>query len=141
MYIRWVKRGHKNNLVADVIFHDAYLVESYRNDGGKPRQRTISYLGNIRQIGDDFPIIERELFLLRAEYALQSLPELSPVDCEQLLEQLHLKVAPLTRDEMMEGFRNTLRWYYRWWKKRGEAPTREELRALIEESGEGFDLW
>lgn len=141
MYIRWVKRGHKNSPVADVVFHDAYLVESYRNDGGKPRQRTISYLGNIRQIGSEFPVIERELFLLRAEYVLQSLPEVSPADREQLLEQLHLKVPPLTRTEMMDGFRNTLCWYYRWWQKRGEPPTRQELFDLIETVGEDSELW
>ncbi len=141
MYIRWVKRGHKNNDVANVIFHDAYLVESYRNEGGKPRQRTISYLGNVRQIGDEFPTIERELFLLRAEYVLRSVTELSPADCEQLLEQLYLKVPPLTRDEIMEGFNNTVRWYYRWWQKNGDPPSREEICDLISQVEEGFDLW
>lgn len=140
MFIRWVKRGHKNNQVANVVFHDAYLVESYRNEDGKPRQRTISYLGNIRQIEDDFPTIERELFLLRAENVLQSLPELSPDDRDEVLNQLYLKVPPLTRDEMLNGFRNTLRWYYSRWQKRGDAPSFKELRQMIESAADGLDL-
>lgn len=141
MYIRWVKRAHKNNLVADVVFHDAYLVESYRNEDGKPRQRTITYLGNIRQIGNEFPIIERELFLLRAENVLRCMLDLSPADCEQILDQLHQKVPPLSREEMMEGFQNTLRWYYYWWQKHGEPPTRSEIQHLIDRAEEGYDLW
>lgn len=141
MYIRWVERGHKNNVVADVVFHDAYLVESYRNQEGKPRQRTISYLGNVRQIGDEFPLIERELFLLRAEEVLQSIPQLSPEDCDQVLNQLHLKVPPLTRVEMIEGFRNTLRWYYEWWLKQGDPPTRDELKELIESAIDDSGFW
>jgi predicted MarR family transcription regulator len=59
MYVRWVVRKHKNASVADTSFHDAYLVESYRDENGNPRQRTICYLGNIRQIAGEFPAIER----------------------------------------------------------------------------------
>lgn len=140
MFIRWIVREHKNADVADVAFHDAYLVESYRDEQGSPRQRTISYLGNIRQIGEDFPGIERELFLLRAELILQSLPDVSPQDCKQVLCQLHQKVPPLTADEVMVGFQNTLRWYYQWWHTNGErAPTRRELLRLVERAQERPD--
>ena len=132
MFIRWVKRGHKNSDVADLTFHDAYLIESYRNDEGKPRQRNIAYLGNVRQMGETFPEIERELFLLRAERVLESVPGLSQADREDVMQKLYLRVPPLTRDEMILGFRNTLSWYMDWWRKRGDAPSNDELRALIE---------
>lgn len=141
MYIRWVKRGHRNSQIADVVFHDAYLVESYRNEEGKPRQRTISYLGNVRQIGDEFPVIERELFLLRAENVLQCLSDLSPAEREQVLTLLHDKIPPLTRDEIMEGFRNTLGWYCHWWQKHGTPPTPDEIHNLIKNVARDFDLW
>lgn len=132
MFVRWIVRGHKNSEIVDVTFHNAYLVESYRDEQGEPRQRTVSYLGNIRQIGDSFPVIERELFLLRAELILNSLPDLSPYDCQQVLCQLHHKVPPLTPDEVMVGFHNTLRWYYRWWRENGGAPTPAALQRLID---------
>lgn len=141
MYIRWIKRGHKNSELVDVVFHDAYLVESYRNDEGKPRQRTIAYLGNVRQIGDQLPSIERELFLLRARDVLSSLSSLSPIDREDLIKQLYKKVPPLTLEEMRLGFRNNLRWYYQRWKNSDHPPTKAEMKALIQSAGEGFDLW
>lgn len=132
MFIRWVVRGHKNSDIVHVTFHDAYLVESYRDERGEPRQRTISYLGNIREISHSFPAIERELFLLRAELILQSLGEVSPCDYQQVLFQLHQKVPPLTSEEVMVGFCNTLRWYVRWWRENGSAPTPDALLSLIE---------
>ncbi|MGF1507117.1 MAG: hypothetical protein GYB64_13220 [Chloroflexi bacterium] len=131
MYVRWVVRGHKN-VQADVTFHDAYLVESYRNDEGEPRQRTLSYLGNIRQIGDTFPVIERELFLLRAELILDSLPGVSPADSSEVLKSLQQKVPPLDADEVRIGFLNTLRWYFRWWRENGGTPSDKELLRMIE---------
>jgi hypothetical protein len=134
VYIRWIVRGHKNSDVADVTFHDAYLVESYRDENGSPRQRTVSYLGNIRQIGDEFPGIERELFLLRAEIILESLPELSPLDREDTLKQLHEKVPPMDAAEMMIGFKNTLRWYFKWWRENGGEPNNLELHHMIEKA-------
>ncbi len=134
MYIRWIVRGHKNSEVADVTFHDAYLVESYRDENGSPRQRTVSYLGNIRQLGDEFPGIERELFLLRAEIILDSLPELSPLDREDVLKQLREKVPPLDAAEMMIGFKNTLRWYFTWWRENGGEPNNLELHHMIEKA-------
>jgi hypothetical protein len=132
MFIRWIVRGHKNDDVADVTFHDAYLVESYRDENSRPRQRTLSYLGNIRQIGKEFPGIERELFLLRAELILNSLPNLSDVDCSDVLQQLQQRVPPLAEQEVREAFRGNLRWYFRWWKENGGAPTRDEIIAMID---------
>jgi hypothetical protein len=136
VYIRWVVRRHKNASVADVTFHDAYLVESYRDERDMPRQRTISYLGNIRQIDGAFPAIEREIFLLRADRILSTLPEVNSTEREQVLALLRQKVPELTPTEVMDAFRNNLRWYHRWWRERGGAPTNEELLRLIEDAGE-----
>lgn len=131
MYIRWIVRGHKNTDTTDVTFHDAYLVESYRDDEGKPRRRTLSYLGNIRQMGDVFPGIERELFLFRAARTLSDLPELSALDAADVLNQLHQKVPPLTDDELKTGFINTVRWYFRRWADNDTAPSETELLRMI----------
>lgn len=140
MYVRWVVRKHKNEAVADVTFHDAYLVESYRDEQNNPRQRTICYLGNIRQIGETFPTIERELFFLRAERILASMPDLTLEDREQTLLLLRQKVPELTPEEVTLAFRNNLRWYYQWWRGRGgRAPTREDLLRLLEEDVEGME--
>ena len=140
MYIRWIKRGHKNENVADITFHDAYLVESYRNEDGQPRQRTISYLGNIRQIGDELPCVERELFLLRAEKVLDTVPELTAPIRKKLIRNLHRRVPPSTHNEMLEGFRNTVRWYYDWWSKKGNPPTQKEIHDMISSASEGFSF-
>ncbi|NDJ60691.1 MAG: hypothetical protein GYB67_06170 [Chloroflexi bacterium] len=131
MYIRWIVRGHKNEEVADVTFHDAYLVESYRDDAGRPRQRTISYLGNIRQIGERFPGIERELFLLRAELILGGIAELSDADRKDVLQQLQQRVPPLTEGEVREAFEGNLRWYFRWWQDNGGTPSADEILQMI----------
>jgi hypothetical protein len=131
MYVRWVVRRHKNAAVADMSFHDAYLVESYRDERGSPRQRTICYLGNIRQMSDEFPPIERELFLLRAERILQGIEQLSSDDRANVLAMLHQKVHPLTTPEVLAAFTENLRWYQRWWQKTGEGPTEEELIQLL----------
>jgi hypothetical protein len=134
MYIRWVVRKHKNSATANVTFHDAYLVESYRDDTHNPRQRTLCYLGNIRQIDEQFPTIERELFLLRAERILASTPDV-PIDERALVvEMLREKVPALTEDEVREAFRNNIRWYYSWCRERGNALTREELMRMIEDA-------
>lgn len=138
MYVRWVVRKHKNEAVADVTFHDAYLVESYRDEQNNPRQRTICYLGNIRQIGDTFPTIERELFFLRAERILVSTPDIGAAEREQILLLLRQKVPELTPEEVLLAFRANLRWYYQWWRERGaSAPARAELLRLLDEIAEG----
>lgn len=137
MYIRWVIRKHKNASTANVVFHDAYLVESYRDDHDKPRQRMICYLGNIRQIDGVFPTIERELFLLRAERILGSTPAVPIDERELMLDLLRQKVPALTEDEVDIAFRNNLRWYYRWWRARGQPPSHEAMLRLIERADEG----
>jgi hypothetical protein len=131
VYVRWIVRGHKN-AQADVTFHDAYLVESYRDEQGSPRQRTIAYLGNVREIRETFPIIERELFLLRAEFILEDIAEVSPADQKHVLNILQEKVPPSTEDEVMDGFVNTLQWYIRWWRENGTVPDTEEMLDMIE---------
>jgi hypothetical protein len=137
MYIRWVIRKHKNAATANVVFYDAYLVESYRDDHNNPRQRAICYLGNIRKIDGEFPTIERELFLLRAERILITTPAVPADERALVLGQLRQKVPPLTPDEVQIAFRNNLRWYYRWWLDHGGAPTREELLRFIDTIAEG----
>lgn len=131
MYIRWIIRKHKNDQVANTNFHDAYLVESYRDDQGRPRQRTICYLGNIRQIGTDYPTIERELFLLRADRILESIAELDQNDRDEALAALRQKVPPLQPNEVMWAFTENLRWYRRWWELQGNMPSDEELLQIV----------
>jgi hypothetical protein len=132
MYIRWVVRRHKNEVLADTIFYDAYLVESFRAPGGPPRQRTICYLGNIRKIGNAFPTIERELFLLRAERILDSVEDLSALDREEALTALREKVPPLSREEVLWAFTENLRWYRRWWEQNGGGPSDEEMLMIVQ---------
>lgn len=132
MYIRWVIRRHKNATVADTIFYDAYLVESFREPGGPPRQRTICYLGNIRKIGSAFPTIERELFLLRAERILDSVDDLDTADREEAMAALRQKVPPLTREEVLWAFTENLRWYRRWWEQNGGGPSDEEMLSIVQ---------
>lgn len=118
-------------------FHDAYLVESFRDETNNPRQRTISYLGNIRQLGDEFPTIERALFFLRAERILSTIPGLDGPEREQVLHLLREKVPPLSDAEVLEAFRNNLRWYNQWWRDRGVRLTHQDLLALVNDADEG----
>ena len=134
MFVRWVVRGHKNSDIVNVTFHDAYLVESYRDEQGEPRQRTVSYLGNVRQIDQEFPAIERGLFLLRTQAILASLEELTPADREQTMLQIQKRIPPLSHDEMMIGFVNTLRWYYHWWQTHDSVPSDEEILRILKHS-------
>jgi hypothetical protein len=136
MYIRWVVRKHKNEATANVVFYDAYLVESYRNERNNPRQQTICYLGNIRQIDGTFPLIDRELFLLRAERILSSTPGVACDHREAIVALLRQKVPELTTTEVQLAFRNNLRWYYRWWCEHGGAPNRAELLQMIDSAAE-----
>jgi hypothetical protein len=50
MYVRWKRRPIKKRNISDPNPHQlaAYLVESRRVDG-KPRQRTVAYLGGISE--------------------------------------------------------------------------------------------
>jgi hypothetical protein len=136
MYIRWVVRKHKNEATANVVFYDAYLVESYRDERSNPRQHTICYLGNIRQIDGAFPTIERELFLLRADRILASTPGAACAERESIVRLLRQKIPELTTHEVLVAFGNNLRWYYRWWHEHGGAPTREELIRFIDSAAD-----
>jgi hypothetical protein len=132
MYVRWIVRRHKNANIADTSFFDAYLVESYRDQKGAPRQRTVCYLGNIRQIGDQFPTIEREIFLLRAERILESIEELSDSDRQEVIGDLRQRVPPLSHDEVIWAFTENLRWYKLWWEEHGGGPSDQELLRIIQ---------
>ncbi|MBX0326162.1 hypothetical protein K2Z83_00440 [Oscillochloris sp. ZM17-4] len=132
MYVRWIVRRHKNANIADTSFFDAYLVESYRDQKGAPRQRTICYLGNIRQIGDQFPTIEREIFLLRAERILESIEELSDSDRQEVMVDLRHRVPPLSNEEVIWAFTENLRWYRIWWEEHGGGPNDEELLRIVQ---------
>lgn len=132
MYIRWVVRKHKSPYAAHLSFHDAYLVESYRNEDDSPRQRVITYLGNIRELDDHFPAIERELFLLRAQITLAQMPEISHEDQEYILELLYTKVQPLSHDEVEHAFHNNLQWYQEWCRQENKPlPTVNEIHQIL----------
>ncbi len=139
MYIRWIVRKHKNTATANVAFHDAYLVESYRNDRDAPRQRTICYLGNIRQIDDGFPALEREIFFLRAERIIASTPDIPPDERELIADLLREKIPPLTETEVMIAFRNNIRWFLAWYRLRDRAIEPAELLRMAEDSDEALD--
>jgi len=132
MYIRWVIRKHKNLQAAYVTFHDAYLVESFRDDKGTPRQRILNYLGNLRQFGDSFPLMERELFLLRARMILESMAELSREDQDHVLNQLYVKVPPLSYAEVEHAFYQNLHWYRQWCHQENKPlPTPDEIQSIL----------
>jgi hypothetical protein len=138
MYVRWVVRKHKNATTANVTFHDAYLVESYRDETNSPRQRLICYLGNIRQIDDMFPPIERELFFIRAERILAGERDVPPPEREQVLQLLRQKVPELSPGEVMTAFRANLQWFYRRWNHDGGPPDRDQLIRYIDDAAENF---
>lgn len=133
MYINWVVRKHENPHAAHVAFYDAYLMESFRDEAGIPRHRMLKYLGNIRQVGESFPPMERELFLREAFAILQHIGELSSTDRTDILQQLHLKVPPLTWEEVERGFRQNLHWYGQWCDQAQQPlPTRAQLADLLD---------
>lgn len=115
-----------------MTFHDAYLIESYRDAKGKPRQRTVAYLGNIRQIEGELPNIERELFLGRARSVLSEVPEMSDEEHRKIMEQLYRKVPPLTHNEVFLAFQQNLRWFYQWCHANNtKPPTVDELQRIV----------
>lgn len=133
MYIRWVVRRHKNDSTANVTFHDAYLVESYRGSEDSPRQRMICYLGNIRQIGESFPPIEREIFLLRAEGIVRESAHVPPDERANVLQLLRKKIPPLHPDEVRTAFLWNLRWYSQWCRENGIPLDHEEVLRILTE--------
>lgn len=132
LYIRWIKRGHKNKYAAHVTFYDAYLVESYRDEEDKPRQRTLSYLGNIRQIDGSFSVIERELFLIRAKELMETVLKLPRIDSDEMLAQLHRRIPPASYPEALRAFRENCRWFYDWCKTNNVAFPVQELYECLE---------
>lgn len=140
MYIRWIVRKHKNAGTANVTFHDAYLVESYRDEKDTPRQRTVCYLGNIRQIDTEFPPLEREIFFLRAERILAGVPDVDGDEREVILTLLRQKVPELTEEEALVAFRNNLRWFARWMRSRGWRVAPDELIRMIDNAADGIEV-
>jgi hypothetical protein len=140
LYIRWITRKHKNRYAAHMIFHDAYLVESYRDVSGASRQKTFAYLGNIRQIGDNFPHIERELFFLQVRQKLSELAGISDEECRGILQQLYQRVAPLTYHEVILAFQQNLHWFFHWYAIHNmHPPTAAEIHRMISVLGQEKD--
>jgi len=126
MYVKWVVRRHKNEELANINFYDAYLVQSYKNSAGDPRQRTIAYLGNLRQINGVFPVIERALFYIRMEDALgQTLPAdiLTEDERAKLYSGLSAVAAPPSEDEIRQGAELNNIWHSRYWQARALKPS------------------
>lgn len=139
MYIRWIVRHHKNADTANVSFFDAYLVESYRDDNGQPRQRTVGYLGNIRQIDNAFSALEREIFFIRAERILAGMTSIDSDDRMSVMALLRQKVPELTPQEVETAFRNNIRWYRLWRKQRGLTLDRQEVNDLLDEPLDDYE--
>lgn len=115
-------------------FHDAYLVQSFRNQAGNPRQRTIAYLGNLREINDELPGIERELFLVRARHTLAGIRELNSSERENVMELLQQVATPLSPAEQTHAFYQNLHWYLHSCYQHGlPLPTGREIYQLMKE--------
>jgi hypothetical protein len=137
MFIRWIERRHKQEASAGTVFVDAYLTAAYRDQRGRPRNRTVCYLGNIRRIDGEFPLIERELFLTRAERILGSIADLDGDDVNAARQALHRTVAPLTAPEAERAFIANLQWYRRWMRQQGLNLDEATLTRLLRESRSG----
>jgi hypothetical protein len=48
MYIRKIKRKYNSMWFGELEYEYYYLVESYRNEQGQPRQRKLLYLGKYK---------------------------------------------------------------------------------------------
>jgi len=53
MFVRWRKRKRTTGAGGPRVVYYAYLVESYRDEEGKPRQRHIGYLGHYAERGSE----------------------------------------------------------------------------------------
>ena len=116
MFVRWRKRQPHNNfqpkswswrMRQETIRHKgpllyAYLIQSYRNSDGKPRHRTIKYLGRIGEthLANRAPgaLVD---FWDKANKALSELKEqgLRTRDIDQIRRSLSTKVKPPTLKE------------------------------------------
>lgn len=111
MYVRWVVRKHKNKYAAHVVFHDAYLVQSYRDPQGRPRQRTVTYLGNLRLMDDEISGIDRQLFLWRARRVLDRVADLPADEQQKIWARLQQAAPPLSPEELLHSFQQNLAWF------------------------------
>ncbi len=126
MYVKWVVRRHKNEELANIVFYDAYLVQSYKNEASEPRQRTLAYLGNLRQIDGLFPVIERALFYIRMEDAMARnlSPDLLNDDERQKLYAGLATVAPVpAEEEIRQSQTLNQRWHRGYWQARALKPS------------------
>lgn len=131
MYIRWVTRRHKSALSNEMVFHDAYLVESYRDEGGRPRQRTVGYLGNLRRIDGEIPHIESELFMLRANQRLRSMALHEDIDHATVAMSLRQQLPSLTPDAARHAFASQIHWFYEWWSQHGTSAPEDEIMRMM----------
>jgi hypothetical protein len=131
MYIRWVVRRHKSAASAHITFHDAYLVESQRDERGRPRQRTICYLGNLREIDGAVPHVESELFLLRAVETLHQAAAVVPLDVEATLHELRQRLPALTPEAARHAFAAQIGWFYQWWAHHGVSRPGDEVMRIV----------
>ncbi len=140
MYVKWVVRRHKNEELANIVFYDAYLVQSYKNEVGEPRQRTMAYLGNLRQIDGQFPVIERALFYIRMEDTMaRNLPaEMLTEEERQKLYAGLATVAPAPiEDEIRHSELLNQRWHNGYWRARAQKPTdlSSGFAQIVDENG------
>lgn len=131
MYIRWVVRRHKSAASASIAFHDAYLVESQRDEHGKPRQRVLGYLGNLRQIDGAVPHVESELFLHRAAQILGELAATVPLDVEAVLDELRRQLPALSPEAARRAFAAQVHWFYDWWTRHETSRPDEEILRVV----------
>ncbi len=126
MYVKWVVRRHKNEELANIAFYDAYLVQSYKNESGEPRQRTLAYLGNLRQIDGIFPVIERALFYIRMEDSLlRNVPAelLTDEERNKLYTGLSTVAPPPAEEEIRQSESLNRNWHSTYWKARATRPS------------------
>ncbi len=118
MYIRW-KRKKRTKEIAWMIKEGDYiyavLVEARRIDG-KPRQKTVKYLGGIREKNQD--IYGQMTFWDKAEKELASL-NLDPAARNKIIVSLEKVVPKPSQDDLIK-----------WQEARNEVRKRWEERIL-----------
>jgi hypothetical protein len=141
MYVKWVVRRHKNEELANIVFYDAYLVQSYKNEASEPRQRTLAYLGNLRQIDGQFPVIERALFYIRMEDTMTrnlSQDLLSEDERQKLYAGLAAVAPAPTEEEIRQSENLNQRWHTGYWRARAARPAdlSSGFAQIVDENGE-----
>ncbi len=140
MYVKWVVRRHKNEELANIVFYDAYLVQSYKNEASEPRQRTLAYLGNLRQIDGQFPVIERALFYIRMEDTMAhnlSQDLLSEDERQKLYSGLAVVAPAPTEEEIRQSESLNQRWHNGYWRARAARPADVSagFAQIVDENG------